>query len=99
MHDKLLEHAGDIAPPDLRRFAEEVGLDMDRFWADLRRHAHAGRIADDVASADESGVVGTPTFFINGKRHHGAYDVTTLTAAVRAARRRAELLRRVSAAA
>ena len=40
-------------------------------------------------SADLSGVSGTPTFFINGKRHYGAYDISTLSEAVRAARVRA----------
>jgi Na+/H+ antiporter NhaA len=86
MHDKLLEHQDEIAPRDLGRYAAELGLDLDRFWDELRRHEHAGRVADDVGSADASGVAGTPTFFVNGKRHQGAYDVTTLTAAVRAAR-------------
>jgi protein-disulfide isomerase len=33
-------------------------------------------------------VSGTPTFFINGRRHHGAYDIAGLTAAVRTARKR-----------
>ena len=42
-----------------------------------------------MASADESGVAGTPGFFINGRRHHGAYDVGTLSSLVRAARSRA----------
>ena len=46
-------------------------------------------MAEDVASADASGVAGTPSFFINGRRHQGAYDVETLSAAVRAARTRA----------
>ena len=54
------------------------------------------RIAEDVASADASGVAGTPTFFINGRRHSGAYDIDTLTAAVRAARARNRSLRAVS---
>ena len=76
---------------DLGRHAEAVGLDLGRFWDELRRHEHARRVADDVASADVSGVAGTPSFFINGKRHEGAYDVQTLTAAVRAAGRRAQL--------
>ena len=48
-------------------------------------------MSEDVASADESGVSGTPTFFVNGRRHHGAYDIATLTEAVGAARRRARL--------
>jgi protein-disulfide isomerase len=96
MHDKLLEHQGDLRPRDLGRYAEELGLDMQRFWEELRRHEHAGRIDDDVGSADASGVAGTPTFFINGKRHQGAYDVATLTAAVRSARVRASALRRTA---
>ena len=40
------------------------------------------RVSEDVASADESGVSGTPTFFINGRRHYGVYDIDTLTEAV-----------------
>ena len=99
MHDKLLEHQGDLRPRDLGRYAEELGLDVQRFWEELRRHEHAGRIADDVGSADASGVAGTPTFFINGKRHQGAYDVTTLTGAVRAARARAAAFKRTAAVA
>jgi protein-disulfide isomerase len=97
MHDKLLAHQDEIAPRDLGRYAEELGLDMERFWEDLRRHEHAGRVADDVGTADESGVAGTPTFFINGRRHYGAYDVATLTAAVRSARARADAFRRQAA--
>jgi protein-disulfide isomerase len=42
-----------------------------------------------VDSADQSGVSGTPTFFVNGRRHYGAYDIDTLSAAVRTARARA----------
>jgi protein-disulfide isomerase len=45
----------------------------------------------DVESADLSGVSGTPTFFVNGRRHHGSYDIASLTAAVHAARQRATL--------
>ncbi|HET8672837.1 MAG TPA: Na+/H+ antiporter NhaA [Thermoleophilaceae bacterium] len=98
MHDKLLDHQDELSPRDLTRYAEEIGLDLDRFWDDVRRHAYAERIADDVGSADASGVAGTPSFFINGKRHHGAYDVTTLTQVVRAARTRAEAVRRQQSA-
>jgi protein-disulfide isomerase len=48
-------------------------------------------VAEDVASADESGVAGTPSFFINGRRHQGAYDLGTLSRAVRAARTQTRL--------
>jgi Na+/H+ antiporter NhaA len=95
MHDRLL---ADQELLDLGRHAEEIGLDMDRFWEDLRRRRHLDRIAEDVASADASGVAGTPTFFVNGRRHHGAYDVETLTRAVKAAERRATLTRAAAAA-
>ena len=69
MHDLLLERQNRLRIPDLMRHAEELGLDTDRFADDLRRHEGAGRVAEDVDSADLSGVSGTPSFFINGKRH------------------------------
>jgi predicted DsbA family dithiol-disulfide isomerase len=72
-------------------YAEQLGLDAERFLQDLRKRAHVSRVAADVASADESGVSGTPTFFINGRRHYGVYDIDGLTQAIRAAKRRARL--------
>ena len=88
MHDLLLDHQSALRIPELLRYAEELGLDGERFSDDLRTHAGAPRIAEDVDSADLSGVSGTPSFFINGKRHYGAYDIDTLTAAVKAAKAR-----------
>jgi Na+/H+ antiporter NhaA len=87
MHDTLLSHQDELLPMQIRRYAEEMGLDLERFTEDMHRRVHAPRIARDVASADESGVSGTPTFFINSRRHQGAYDIATLTAEVRAAAR------------
>jgi Na+/H+ antiporter NhaA len=89
MHDKLLVSQDELTARDLKRHAASLGLDVERFWDELRRREHEERVADDVASADASGVAGTPSFFINGRRHQGAYDVDTLAAAVRAARKRA----------
>ncbi|MEA2311308.1 MAG: hypothetical protein QOE28_1276 [Solirubrobacteraceae bacterium] len=86
MHDLLLAHQDALSARDLHRYADELGLDLDRFSSDLRQRRHAARVSADVASADASGVSGTPTFFINGRRHHGVYDVATLTRAVAAAR-------------
>jgi Na+/H+ antiporter NhaA len=88
MYDILLAHQGELTPGSLRRYAQELGLDGERLAEELRRRAHAARISEDVASADASGVSGTPSFFINGRRHTGVYDVATLSAAVRAARAR-----------
>ncbi|HEY2947246.1 MAG TPA: Na+/H+ antiporter NhaA [Micromonosporaceae bacterium] len=91
MHDMLLEHQGELRPADLMDYAERLGLDVETFSDHVRRRRGAARIAADVDSADLSGVSGTPTFFINGRRHRGAYDIQTLTAAVRAARARASI--------
>ena len=68
------------------RYADELGLDLDRFHDELRRRTHEARVAQDVESADLSGVSGTPTFFVNGQRHYGAFDLASLTAAVTTAR-------------
>jgi Na+/H+ antiporter NhaA len=89
MHDVLMSHQGALTARDLIGYASGLGLDSDRFAADLRDHVGAARVAEDVDSADMSAVSGTPTFFINGKRHYGAYDIGTLSEAVRAARARA----------
>jgi Na+/H+ antiporter NhaA len=93
MHDALLGHQDALRPKDLSAYANALGLDLDRFREDLARHAGAVRVAEDVDSADLSGVSGTPTFFVNGRRHYGAYDIDALSAAVRVARARATLAR------
>jgi len=82
MHDLLISNSERLTPADLRTDAERLGLDLERFEDDLRRRRHAGRVRRDVASADASGVAGTPTFFINGRRHQGPYDIDALSAAV-----------------
>jgi Na+/H+ antiporter NhaA len=91
MHDLLLTHQDALRPDDLIGYAEQLGLDIERFTEAVRGHSGAVRVAEDVDSADLSGVAGTPTFFINGHRHYGAYDIATLSAAVRAAGAQASL--------
>jgi len=92
MHDLLLERQNALGYEDLVGYAEQLGLDVDRFEEDFRTRDGARHVAEDVDSADLSGVSGTPTFFVNGLRHYGAYDIATLKAAVKAARAR-ELVR------
>ncbi|HEY2260775.1 MAG TPA: Na+/H+ antiporter NhaA [Solirubrobacteraceae bacterium] len=91
MHDALLSHQNDLTLKAIVADAERLGLDGEKFRAYLRKRKAAGRIAEDVESADLSGVSGTPTFFINGSRHQGAYDIDTLSKAVRLARARAAI--------
>jgi Na+/H+ antiporter NhaA len=90
MHDRLLSHQQDLSPGDLYRYASDIGLDLNQFSEDLRRRRHAPRVAEDVRSADASGVTGTPTFFVNGRRHQGVYDTDTLARAVKAAAQAAQ---------
>ena len=85
MHDLLLDHQDALESVDLVGYAERLGLDSGRFAEDLAGCLRAERIAEDVEGADLSGVSGTPTFFINGVRHYGRYDIVSLSAAVRTA--------------
>jgi Na+/H+ antiporter NhaA len=91
MYDKLLSHQEELRWRDLARYARELSLDVERFEDELQSGARTERILEDVTSADESGVTGTPTFFINGRRHYGVYDIETLTEAARAAKGRAHI--------
>jgi Na+/H+ antiporter NhaA len=91
MHDLLFDHQDALRLPELIDYAGELGLDTDRFSDDVRKQTGAARIAEDVDGADLSGVSGTPTFFINGRRHYGAYDLDSLKTAVKIARARATL--------
>jgi len=91
MHDLLLEHQDQLDPKDLIRYANELGLDVKSFTQDLRSHRWSERVAADIESADLSGVAGTPSFFVNGQRQVGGYDLATLSRAVRTARARADI--------
>jgi Na+/H+ antiporter NhaA len=91
MHDMLMDHQGALTTRDLVGYATDLGLDPEKFAADLRKHTGAAQIAEDVDSADLAAVSGTPTFFINGNRYYGAFDLAALQEAVHAAKGRALL--------
>jgi protein-disulfide isomerase len=82
MHDMLMDHQTALSEKDVFRYAGDLGLDMEEFAKDIHERRHAARVERDVVSAGESGAVGTPTFFVNGRRHQGALDLKSLTAAV-----------------
>ncbi len=91
MHDMLMDHQGALTFRDVVGYAENIGLDTDKFSEDLRNHAGAYRVAEDVDSADLATVSGTPTFFINGDRYYGAFELGALMEAVHTAKARALL--------
>ena len=82
MHDLLFEHQDALKLADLIRYAAQLGLDTAQFEEDLRTAKFAPRVAKDVNSAEEAGVAGTPTFFVNEVLHRGAYDRASLEGAV-----------------
>ncbi|MGE0295050.1 Na+/H+ antiporter NhaA [Pseudonocardia sp.] len=82
MHDVLFRDQGRLRAVDLLEHAEEIGLDVERFARDLGSGRFAARVREDAASADASGVAGTPTFFVNGVRHTGPTDTASLAAAL-----------------
>jgi protein-disulfide isomerase len=83
MHDLLFGHQNRLAPGDLIGYASTLQLDLHRFAVDLETHAHAARVREDFLSGVRSGVNGTPTFFANGVRHNGGYDLGSLVEALR----------------
>ncbi|HJR86026.1 MAG TPA: Na+/H+ antiporter NhaA [Acidimicrobiia bacterium] len=83
MHDTLFAHQDALREDDLITYAAQLGLDVDRFASDLQHRRYALRVERDIASADDSGAAGTPTFFINGRRHRGGHDLGSLTEALR----------------
>ena len=82
MHEYLFEHQNALADADLKRYAVELGLDSDRFARDRTSPEVESRIDRDLASGERSGVPGTPTFFVNGIRHDGGYDLESLRSAI-----------------
>lgn len=87
MHDLLFEHQKALNLSDLLGYARQLDLDVARFERDLAGRAYAARVGDDVAGAERSGVEGTPTFFVNGRRHDGSFDADTLLRTIRGAAR------------
>jgi protein-disulfide isomerase len=82
MHDMLYENQDALEPEDLVQYARSLRLDLPRFVKELSEHVWAERVREDFRSGVRSGVNGTPTFFINGVRHDGGYDMASLLAAI-----------------
>lgn len=82
MHDLLYENQDALEDVDLAHYASDLGLDARRLIGDIQVEAHALRIREDFHSGVRNGVNGTPSFFINGVRYDGSYDVENLVAAL-----------------
>ncbi|MGN6869184.1 MAG: DsbA family protein [Solirubrobacteraceae bacterium] len=83
MHDLLFHRQKALEVDDLRRYATEIGLDIDRFDQDRAADPVLRRVARDMSSGIDSGeVLGTPTLFIDGVVHQSSFDAATLLAAL-----------------
>lgn len=82
MHDLLFEHQEALDSDSLIAYARQLSLDVDRFERELRDHTCAEQVRADFMSGVRSGVNGTPTFFINGRRHDQSWDLDSLLAAI-----------------
>jgi protein-disulfide isomerase len=82
MHEYLFEHQKALEDADVKKYATELGLDRQRFDRDSRSPKVEERIERDLASGEQSGVEGTPTFYVNGTRHDGGYDLDSLRSAI-----------------
>ena len=82
MHDLLFENQKHLERDDLIGYANQLGLDVDRFTRELDEHTHVPKIRQDQEEATRLGVAGTPTFFIDGEPYTGFYDAEALSDAL-----------------
>lgn len=85
MHAKLFEHQTHLDAKHLRAYAEELGLDMARYDAELGDHIYLQRVQEHIAGAKKSGVRGTPTFYVNGELHDVSFGTEGLFKYIQAA--------------
>ena len=78
MHDLLFENQRHLERDDLRRYAEQIGLDVERFERELDEHVYVDKIHAEQQEGLDRGVTGTPGFFVNGERYEGFYDAESL---------------------
>ena len=71
-------------PSDIVRLAASLGLDVERFERDLTAPEVTARVRDDMLDAEAMNISSVPTFFLNGRRHHGPYDAQTLIRSLQA---------------
>jgi protein-disulfide isomerase len=82
MHERLFELQKELGEIDITHLALQLGLEIYRFESSVGQDVHRRRIDVDYAGAVRSGVVGTPTFFINGTRYQGPKTVEAIAAAI-----------------
>jgi protein-disulfide isomerase len=78
MHDALFKNFRKLSRENILALAKEIGLDMDKFTADLDSPQNQAAIKKDLADGETAGVYGTPTFFVNGKHYNGPLNLESI---------------------
>ncbi len=92
MHQRLFANQRELTRPNLERWAQEVGLDMQAFRAALDTNRHQQFIEAQQAVANGLGARGTPSFFVNGELFVGAQPLERFIEVVDRQRARAQAL-------
>jgi protein-disulfide isomerase len=78
MHDLLYAGFPDLSRGRIDGYAKQLKLDMTRFNAELASHKYKARVQAEEKEGEEAGVGGTPTFYFNGKKFNGLFDVASV---------------------
>lgn len=84
MHDLLFENQHALDDYDLVNYASALNLDVMRFRLELLQGTHIPRVREDFLAGIRSGVNGTPSFFVDGRRYDGPWDLESLNAMIEA---------------
>jgi protein-disulfide isomerase len=84
MHDLLFENQARLGDALFAELAEQLKLSAPALRQALEQKTFEGRVRADFSGGVRSGVNGTPTFFINGRRHDASFDYDTLVSAIHA---------------
>jgi protein-disulfide isomerase len=84
MHDRLYANFRSISKARILVWAQEVGLDLTRFKTDLDSHKYVARITAEEKQGEDAGVVGTPSFYINGKKLNSSFEVAIIEPVIQA---------------
>ena len=79
MHDYLFEHQKALDDGHLLEYAKKIGLDTYKFKHDMSKRAYASSIEESLKGGIDSGVEGTPTFFVNGVQYEDSWDFKTFS--------------------
>lgn len=79
MHDIIFENQQELDFVSLFLYAKKIGLDLERFKNDIQKNTLITKVEQDFESGVRSGVNGTPSFFINGKKYNGNWEENVLT--------------------